>query len=440
MINFENTCRHLINFGLMLIITGAISSPIDAQSSLTLEECYGLVETNYPTLRSLDIYAAIEDAQNRLIAHSRRPIIELKGNVSLQSEAISLGSDIPGSPISINLPLYNFRTYSEATYNLYEGGVINTRKRINEIQMLVRKTKVMVDLYPLRVQVNKIFAGVALAKELLNLFDLTTDDLDLRQEFAKNAVELGVLLESEVSKLEVRKLEIENEKRIVQADILSAYATLSVLTGTDIDQRTFLELPESLEFVLTPEIRRPELTLFSHQKASVLSQKELIEVLDKPNILLYGQAGFGYPNALNFSKVQFAPYALGGIRFSYKIFDKSDKEYKKQKIELESHLIDVHEATFRKNIQIQAARYDAEMMALKDQILRYDQIAKLQSNILKELAIQMELGVITSTEYLIQSNAELRARQNLQVARAKLDQKRLEYITIYGNQTLDSKH
>ena len=205
-----------------------------------------------------------------------------------------------------------------------------------------------------------------------------------------------------------------------------------MIVGRDIGMDTKLLLSDSLDSEMSIQVNRPELKLYAKQKEALKTQEEMIEVMDKPNVNLFGQAGLSYPNALNFTDVSLSPYALGGVKVSYKLFDKKDKYIKKQMLELQAGIIDVEEETFRHNLNVQSARYQDEYQLLLDQVDKYEEIADLQSQILKQLQVQLDNGVITSTEYILQSTEELRARQGVKILQSKLQQKRLEYLNIFG--------
>lgn len=422
-----------------MILTLIFGGTCTAQQSVSLSEVYEWTRANYPLLKKIDILDKIKSEENDIIAHSRKAIIDLKGETSLQSEAVSIGSEIPNSPININVPLYRAQAFGELNYNLYDGGVINLRKEINEISTLIQQQEVEVNLFPLKEKVNQLFSAVTLAKELLVLYDLTESDLNIRKDIAQSGIDNGVALESDVLKITIRILDLQNEKRKIRADINMAYATLSVLTGTKILPDVILEYPQLSEPIPLSILDRPEFDLFARQKDALRLQEKSIDIMDKPDVFLFGRAGLAYPNALNFSKVELAPFAIAGVRVAYRLFDKSDQTIKKQKLHLQADLIDVQEATFRHNLEISLAKYEEEFDLLKDQAWQYERIAQLQAQVLEQMKAQMDNGVITATEYLLQSTEELRSRQNLKITQVKLVQKILEYLTLIGNNDLLSK-
>lgn len=419
-----------IKFGLLSLLIVGVGNLLSAQSNLSLDEAYALAKANYPLLKASDIFKEMEVLENDLVDQERKPTVMVKGDASLQSEALRIGQE--GSPIDIELPIYRAQAYGEVVYNIYDGGVSDVRKQLNEVQTVLQMQQLEVKLYTLKEQVNKIFAGVDLGLQLRELFYLTEQDIEIRRSVVHAGVENGVMLESELTKLDVRLLQLENERLQIDANIRSAYTLLSVIVGRDIGMDTKLLLPDSLDSEVSIQVNRPELKLYAKQKEALKTQEEMIEVMDKPNVNLFGQAGLSYPNALNFTDVSLSPYALGGVKVSYKLFDKKDKYIKKQMLELQAGIIDVEEETFRHNLNVQSARYQDEYQLLLDQVDKYEEIADLQSQILKQLQVQLDNGVITSTEYILQSTEELRARQGVKILQSKLQQKRLEYLNIFG--------
>lgn len=403
-----------------------------AQDKLTITEAYRLAENNFPLLRSIDIYQAIAEMEDQLIDQKRKPVISIHSEATLQSEAVSIGTEIPNSPISIDVPLYRAQAYGKISYSLYDGGVSEIQKHINDLQTQVKQQEILIDAYPLKAQVNQLFFGILLGQNLTKLYQITESDLQARKEILQSGVQYGTVLESEVTKIAVRLMELENEKRKVAADINSGYATLSVLLGENVAPNTELVIDIEERFLTSTKLNRPESALYEKQRVSVRAQKELIDRMDKPQIILFGQAGLAYPNRLNFSKIELAPFALGGIGLSYKLSDKSDKSIKKQKLILHENLIDIREETFEHQLEVQKSGYAEKFQSLNYQIDQYEKIAELQAEILSQLQIQLDNGVITSTDYLIQANAELLARQNLELTKVRLKQKELEYFNIIG--------
>ena len=107
---------------------------------------------------------------------------------------------------------------------------------------------------------------------------------------------------------------------------------------------------------------------------------------------------------------------------------------KKQKeiLQLKVAQMAEQEATLRFNLDAGTSAYLVEIERLRGQIQREEDIAKLQAQILEQLAAQLDLGVITAADYLVQANAELRARQQLKVHQTELLQLQINFLNDRG--------
>ncbi|MBI5914152.1 MAG: hypothetical protein HY842_02150, partial [Bacteroidetes bacterium] len=88
--------------------------------------------------------------------------------------------------------------------------------------------------------------------------------------------------------------------------------------------------------------------------------------------------------------------------------------------------------TFEDALENLDGKFQEDISKIKNQIASDEEIAKLQAEILKQLSSQLENGVITATDYLLQSNAELQARLAAQTRRVQLAQVEAAWRTHFG--------
>ena len=77
-------------------------------------------------------------------------------------------------------------------------------------------------------------------------------------------------------------------------------------------------------------------------------------------------------------------------------------------------------------------KYLEDIATLNKLIQRDEEVALLQERILEQISSQMEQGVATSTDYIIQSNALTQARLNRQLHELQQQQIKIEYLTFKG--------
>ena len=158
----------------------------------------------------------------------------------------------------------------------------------------------------------------------------------------------------------------------------------------------------------------------------------MIDVQKKPQLSAYAQAGVGYPNPLNFLANEVAPYGILGVQMNWKIADWNKTQVDKDILLLQSQKLINAEETFNFNLNSKKAKYQSDVNRLLSQIEQDEKIADLQAEILKQIAAQLDEGVITSSEYIIQVNAELLSRQNLLIHQTELSKLQLEFWSERG--------
>jgi outer membrane protein TolC len=399
---------------------------------LSLSEAYQLLEKQYPVLQNTNLLDQIYQKDLSSIAIDKLPTVMWYADGRFQSQSTSLNSDGAMTPIEIDQPLVSLKTYVEANYNVLDGGVNTVQRKLKEVQLAVDQQNVEVDRFALQERINQLFINIVVLREQTKLLDFSLEDLEARKEIIDAGVELGTVLESEAFKIEVKILELSSSQDNLLYRINGLVNSLSQLTGEDLATEVQLTFPEMPAAQLIPAIDRPEQKLFQLQREAILAQADMIEAQKKPKLGAYAQAGVGYPNPLNILDNNIAPYAVVGARFGWQITDWKKSKIEKEILSLQTQKLINAEATLEFNIASQEANYLANVERLNVQIQEDEKIAKLQSLILKQLAAQLDEGVITSIDYINQVNSELSARQKLSIHQIELLKLQLEFLNERG--------
>ena len=399
--------------------------------TLSLSEAYRLAEENYPLLKNKVLLHEATNLKIENLNQSRLPTIEWKADATLQSETVEFPDDAP-IPLKLDLPLFNAKTYLEGQYLIYDGGINSAQQELERLRLETDKQSIEVDLNKLKGQINQSFIGVLLSKEQIALLDVTLKDLGIRKRTLEAGVRHGVVLESEVDKISVKELEIIAEIEKVESDIKALLAVLERFVGVELSEDLKLELPNMDRFQMDLDLDRPEQELLRLQKQALLANERLITGVKKPKVGAFVRAGVGYANPLNLFDTTLSPYAIGGFSFSWNLFDWGQSDRDRQLLTIQSQMIDNQLETFEHNLNLTDGKFREDILKLEKQLTRDEEIAQLQNKILKQLGVQLENGVITVNDYLIQSNAELRARQQLQLHQTQLTQIKIDYLTQRG--------
>ena len=419
--------------GFLLLGTVTLLAQEPARQSLALTDAYVLLEERYPLLRNGELIQQLEQQQHAQLKTDAMPSLYWKTDARLQSESVQLdppeGSNFP---LAISRPLVNAQSYLEGQYILLDGGVREARGTIISAETAVQQQQLQVERYQLRQQVNELFLGLSALRAQAGLFELSLNDIDSRIDQARAGVENGVLLESELTKLLVRRKQMATEQNNVSLQIEGILNSLEDLLAVELAEDVELQYPSLPAVQAIPGIDRPEQNLFRLQQNALLAQEALIDTDKRPKLNLFAQAGIGYPNPLNLLDSDPAPYAIVGAGLSWKLIDWDKAKQQKETLRLRALQVQNQQASFEFRLEQAEARYLANVKQLVAQIESDQEIAELQGEILQQSAAQLEEGVITTAEYLSQSTAELQARQQLKLHEVQLLQLQLNFWNSRG--------
>jgi outer membrane protein TolC len=416
------------NLILLLILTVSV---IAQNSSISLLECYRQAQLQSSLGKNPDLMAQISQLQQQNIDASRMPMVKWNAKATWQNEVFGLPFSPPGG-IDLSVPHYNLQTSLETSYLLYDGGLTNAQKAIESAKLATEQQTVAVELNKLKDQVNQYFFGAILLQQQANHLQVTVRDLEARISQMEAGLRHGVVLDSDLKKLQVELLKLRSVFTGIISDRKAMLSVLSSLTGTEIMEEWELKAPDFDILKFETNVQRPELVLFDLQKKQLLLKNTILHASDKPKVGAFVQAGVGYPDPLNFFDEKISPFAIFGVQFSWKIWDWKNSAREHQQLEMQSMILENQKKAFEQNLSHQEQRFLENIRKIQEQLRQDDNIVTLQGDILKLLASQLDNGVITTTDYLLQSNAELQARLNQESHKIQLLQVQALYWTWKG--------
>ncbi|MGB5817933.1 MAG: TolC family protein [Saonia sp.] len=412
----------------LMVFSYAGTAQERTSQKVTLLQVYTYAQQNYPLIQDTGLINELEKVNLEVIKRSALPKIDLNGLGQLQSENIQLDLGTQ----AIEGPLETYNAYLSAEYDLYDGGKKRAEKNIQRASSSVERKSLDVALRSLKDRVNTLLFALSLSKKQQRIFQTSKEDLDVDIETLRSGYDNGTVLESEVSKLMVRQLELTSDIIKLQGDINSYAAMLEQLTGKTFPADVQFEMPVMPKNFITDEITRPEQALFDSQKSLFAARETSIAASLRPKVALFAQGGIGNPNPLNFSDFDDSPYALGGVKLSWNFLDFGKGKKERELLRIQQEQIEVDRDIFLFDIQSQSKEYLAKIKALEEQIANDAAIVGLQQEILEQSKVQLDNGVINSSEYVTQINTAINAEQQLEFNRIQLQQFTIEYLTLIG--------
>jgi len=227
-------------------------------------------------------------------------------------------------------------------------------------------------------------------------------------------------------------IQLEQSLAELDINIQSSINIINEFTALDLSSDTNFEIPDVTVDIHSYLNNRPEFQLFSLQQNKLDASKKVVGSKLLPRLFAFGQAGYGRPGYDMLSN-EFEDFYMIGARLNWNIWDWNKSNKEKEIFDLQAKIIETQKETFDKNIRINIQSKIAEIRKVEDMISRDNQIIELRVKITKSSSSQLDNGIITSTEYLTELNAESKAKLDLQTHKIQLIKARLDYKTTLGN-------
>jgi outer membrane protein TolC len=395
--------------------------------TLTLYECYEQAVINYPVVKQKEF---IKDAYTNKIKNIRTnwyPSLLLNGQTTYQSDVIDIpvqGLELPSQPHD------QYKLYFEINQQIYDGGTNKSYKNIENTNFEIEMKQIEVELSSLKRRITQVYFSVLLLGKKQDLLNLTLDELHEKLIAVESGVENGILLPADKSVLKAEILRLEQKVLDTGLDKETMLKVLGELTGIELHANTYLDLPESdLEYENI--YMRPEFELFDlHKKQTDLNSK-LLSTMNRPKFFAFSQAGYGKPG-LNMLNEEFDTYYLIGLGFRWSFFNWGDTKRKAKILYSQKEIIDTKIEAFEKNLNISLENEIANITKYKRSVELDKQIVQLRTEVKESSFSRLKNGVITSTDFLTELNAETQAKLQLETHIILLQQSVFNYLTLKG--------
>ncbi len=438
-----------IFIGIIFLYSGLL---IQAQDTLTLQGCYNKAYAANPLLKNKEYYAKVNKLKNKIINTNWYPTTELNGQISYQSDIVQMDIDLSplvnyinglipagmGNPNnalpSLNVPEApkdQYKVTLDIKQTLYDGGISKKNKNLEEKLLLVNNQQVEVDLFSVKEQVNQLFFTITVLKNNIELLEVLNQNIDTNISIMESGRRNGTVMQSNIDVLNAERLKLEQQLNELIISRNAAVKVLELLINEPLSYECTLQLPVVL-FSDSISNQRPELLLFDYNKEMLDISKDLKKSQLFPKAFAFTQIGYGNPG-LNMLNNEFDTYYIIGAGFKWNIYDWNKNKNERQIIEIQKNIMDASKENFDKNISMAAENKYAEIEKL-DKMLETDkEIIEIRQRITESALSQLKNGVINSSQYLVEFNAEKQAKINYEIHKIRLIQEKVNYLNLYGN-------
>ena len=403
---------------------------INDHAKLSLKDCYEKARQNFPLIKERELIKKTRDFTVENASKGYWPQVSFTGQATYQSEVTSLPIKLPG----VNIPSLNkdqYRVIGEVSQTLFDGGLVNQHKNMQNASADIQDQSLEVQLYALKDRINQLFFGTLLIDEQLKQNELLLKNIKNNIEKIQAIVENGIAMKSNVSEMEAELLTREQSR----IELLSGRKTyldmLSLFINYNLNESTELSKPE-LAAGLSDSIKRPELIMYAVQKKYYDIQDRILKANNLPKVQFFFQEGFGRPT-MNMLDNSFNFYSMGGIRFNWVLSGLYTLKNDRELLTLNRQNTDIQQEIFLFNTKITLRQQGNDIQKFKELIGKDNDIIQRRTEVRMAALAQLENGTSTSHEYLSQLIAEDQAKQNLILHQVQLLMKQYDYQNTSGN-------
>lgn len=412
-----------ILFIILSFCLGTMAAKSQTVTSLTIDDCYRLARQNFPLIKQKDLIQKTREYSIDNISKGYLPQFLINGQATYQSDVTEIPIKLP----NMTIPTLNkdqYKLYAEVNQTVFDGGVKKLEKHSVEANAAVEQQKLEVELYKLNERINQLFFGILLTNEQLAQTDMLKKDIQLGITKINAAIANGTALKSSGDALQAELLKADQRAIELKSATIGYRDMLSLFINKPLDEHVVLERPAKI--IASPVISRPEILMYDTEKKSLDVQTSLIKAKNLPKAGLFLQGGYGRP-ALNMLKNDFDAYYIGGAKITWSLSGLYTSKKEKALVNIKSKSVDLQKEVFLFNTNLTLKKQNAEISKLEELIQSDNGIIQLRTRIKNTALSQLEFGVINSSDYLREVNAEDQAKQTqllheIQLLMAQYDQ------------------
>tara|TARA_R110002049_G_scaffold87533_1_gene221890 strand:- start:35683 stop:36933 length:1251 start_codon:yes stop_codon:yes gene_type:complete len=391
-----------------------------AQQSLTLEDCYGLLFQNYPLLKQNQLLQKQNQLEATVISNARLPQFSLDAQATYQSDVVEV--PIPNSNIQ-PLNKDQYRATFSVNQLIYNDGIIDASLQVKSAELKTKQQQIKVNIYKLKQQINQLYFSILLSQETVLLLEAKQAQLQAKLKEVRSGIKNGVLLPTSDKVLEAELLKIDQQFQETSSNQAALIETLSSMLDHSFDATTLFENP-NIDTKVQASLNRPELTLFQFKKEEIEHSETLISKQNTPKLIGFATGGYGNPG-LNMLDNSFQPFYTVGVKLNWNVFDWNSNQKQRESLAINKDIVDNESEVFKLNTNIELQKQQKEIDKMETIIDSDKSIIKLRKDVLQTADSQLKNGVITASAYITElthlyedENTLVRHQIQLQLAKA----------------------
>lgn len=397
------------------------------ETTISLDSCIAQARRNYPLIQQNNLLSESERNNIRGINENWYPKLTFSANAAYQTEVIQF--NLPG--FNVQIPHDTYMSTLALDQTLYDGGQTRSQKRIESLNTVTETLKNEVEMYKVVDRVSNLYSNILLTRENLQVLKTYKNDIENKQKNLSASVQNGLALQSSIDELDAESLKTEQSIIETQENLSALYKTLSLYINQPLSDAVVLTTIPVGGIMKRTEVNRPELKMLSAQKELLDARYNMINKMALPRISITAAANYGRPGP-NFINQELRFFGNAALNVRWNINSLYGLSREKSKLSVNQRMLDVQTEVFNFNLAATLNTQTAQINSLQEMITRDKQIVEKRHNVTVTASKQLENGSITTSDYLLQLNAEMQATLNQKIHEIRLMSAISNYNTTQG--------
>ncbi len=415
---------------LIIIVSLFLLHGTSSSAQLTLDSCINMGYTHFEYEKQAQSYRSSSELAEKKINTNWYPKFVVDGNFTYQNENISIpvalpGAEAPAVPLNFNRLLVNFNQ------TIYDGSVTANQKKLEASKYSILEEKIESEKVQLKSKVISLYMSILLTNDRLEIIKAKKGVVEDRLKMMKGGEEFGTIPLINIRSLEAEILTIEQQVIEIESTLASLYSSLSEVTGSVIEPTNELIRPQPQVVFDYNVDGRPEIQLLNMQIENYELQKGMVKTSRLPKISAFGSFGAGLPG-YDIFKDETAVMAMIGVGLKWNIVDYGLANKEKQILSFNQQISQMQQSRARTQFISELKSTELEIAKLNLLLESDQEMIALRREVSQIKSVQLDEGIVTSTDYLIELNLEEEAILNAKIHELKLILSQLNYLTIQG--------
>jgi outer membrane protein TolC len=393
---------------------------------VTLDQCqqWAICQSSANVQKELNaqlLKVKLDDAASHMF-----PTLEINGNISYQSHVPQLPLDLGVDKLSKD----HYGVYLDLQQVIYAGSKLRYGRQYERMMNQSEINKLDLSINKLKENIIAMYLNLLILDKQISLLSSVENTINEQLVQLKKLFESGVVYGNTIAQLELEGLKIEQQKGELISTKESLIASLSIITGKELQGVTFV-VPDEPRIEKNSSSSRLEFSIFDYGKKGLDYQRKFFLANSLPNFTFFASGGYGRPTYDLFSN-QFAWSYIVGIKFNIPVIAWVKTTGVGNIINMQKKILESQERDFEKSNQIEIEEKWHEIKKIENLILLDKKIIEKYNSITETSKVQLLNGMITAYDFIKQQNDELQSLINQELHFMQLLKAKFEFLALKG--------